>query len=291
MGELTDAQKLAFKRNGFLAVPDALDEDLVTDVREAIWEGIEADPADPDSLVGGGYHLNEYEAVDRPKLFERVNQDVYAYAEEMVGPDLLEPPGDRVQIALKFPDEDQLLSGTELPRHGHIDGYGPGFNADGRVHGFTIGVAVYYSDVDPRSGGFTVWPGSHWQVAEYYASHVLETPGHAHHDSLPSEVGDPHEITGRAGTAILWHNKLVHTGGVNRSRNVRLASISRFKRRDFDEIQRDAADKLWKYWPGLEGLNPADVYPEVVEFMRREYGEESEEDAADSDDSDGDYGE
>ena len=278
MSRISTEEKLSFKRNGFLAVPDVVESSLAEEISSAIWEGIDADRADPATIIGEGYHLDVYAAVDRPDLFGRVNDAIFPLAEELVGEGVLDPPGDRVQIALKFPDEEQVLSGTALPDHGHIDGYGPGFARNGRVHGFTIGVAVYYEDVDPRSGGFTVWPGSHWKVAEYYSSHVLETPGHAHHDSVPTDLGDAHEITGTAGTAIFWHNKLVHTGGVNRGRNVRLASISRFRRSDFSEIQRDAADKLWKYWPAMEGITPDLVYPEVVQFMRDTYDDDEDED-------------
>lgn len=277
MGQLSKKQKLSFKRNGFLVVPDAVDAALTNQIYDAVWEGIEEDKADPNTLVGAGYHLNVYEQVDRPDLFEQVNETVWELAEELVGEGTLEKPTDRVQIPLKFPDDTQVVSGTDLSDHGHIDGYGPGFQADGSVHGFTIGVAVYYTDVEPRGGGFTVWPGSHWTVAEYYSSHVLETPGHAHGDSVPADLGDAHEITGSAGTAVFWHNKLVHTGGVNRGRNVRIASISRFRRTDFDDIQRDAADKLWKYWPGLENITPEQVYPEVLSFIRETYGDDTDD--------------
>lgn len=278
MPDLSDREKLEFKRNGFLPVHDAVDPDLIDEARERIWESIPENRADPESLVGQGYHLNVLDEVEDTSVFGEVNEQVFAYAEELVGEDVLEAPTDQVQVPLKFPEENQVVAASELPDHGHVDGYGPNYRETGEVSGFTIGAAVYYDRVQPRGGPFTVWPGSHWVAAQYYTNHVLETPGHAHGDSVPAPLGDAHEVVGDAGTVVLWHNKLVHTGGVNLSPDVRVASISRFRRRDFDEIKRDAADKLWKYWPGLDGLSPDEVYEDVVPFVRETYGGTDDED-------------
>lgn len=273
MSLLSDEEKLAFKRNGFLPVADAVDEDLVGDAVELVWNSIDENPADPSTLVGRGYHLDVWDDLPEEEtgVFDAINDEVFAYAEELVGGNLLEDPDERVQLPLQFPDEEQVLSGSKLPDHGHVDGYGPGFRESGEVGGFSIGVATYYTRVQARGGGFTVWPGSHWIVAQYYTNHVLETPGHAHSDSIPAPIGDAHEVTGDPGTIVLWHNKLVHTGGINLTPHVRIASISRFRRADFDEIQRDASDKLWKYWPGMEDITPGNTRPRVLSFIREEY--------------------
>lgn len=283
MSHLSDREKIEFKRNGFLAIHDAVDRDLIEEARRRIWEAIPENRADPDSLVGAGYHLDVLDELDDRSVFGEINSRVFEYAEELVGDGILEEPTDNVQIPLKFPEENQVVAGTEFPDHGHIDGYGPNFDETGEVSGFTVGAAVYYDRVQPRGGPFTVWPGSHWIAAQYYANHVLETPGHAHGDSIPAPLGDPYEITGDAGTVILWHNKLVHTGGINVGPDVRIASISRFRHQDYDAIQRDAADKLWKYWPGLEGVTPDNVREDVVPFVRATYGDD-ETSTAESDD-------
>ena len=48
------------------------------------------------------------------------------------------------------------------PRHGHLDGY----TRPGVVHAFTIAVTVNINDVQPLSGAFTVWPGTHRRAHE-----------------------------------------------------------------------------------------------------------------------------
>ena len=41
--------------------------------------------------------------------------------------------------------------------HGHCD-----------RHKFQVGVVLYLSDVLPEGGGFTVWPGSHYEIARQH---------------------------------------------------------------------------------------------------------------------------
>ncbi|MFB6136071.1 MAG: phytanoyl-CoA dioxygenase family protein [Halobacteriaceae archaeon] len=148
---------------------------------------------------------------------------------------------------------------------GHLDGYAnweenpePGY--------FTVAAVVYLGPVEPRGGGFTVWPGSHRTAATFFEDHALETAGGAPNNaSIPAredgewdfsrvlpEQYDPHECTGDAGTLVLWHNKLTHTAGANRSPNLRMAAIKRYSRPDGDEILRDAADEPFEYWPAME---------------------------------------
>jgi ectoine hydroxylase-related dioxygenase (phytanoyl-CoA dioxygenase family) len=63
-----------------------------------------------------------------------------------------------------------------------------------------------------------------------------------------------HQISGEAGTLVLWHNKLVHSSGVNQTPNARLAGFNRMSRDDFDDIKVDAKDKPFEYWDGLADL-------------------------------------
>jgi hypothetical protein len=85
MGELSDSEKLEFKRNGFLPVNSAVDRDLTETARERIWESIPEGRADPSSLVGEG---------------------------------VLKEPAESAQISLKFPEEDRIVAGAEPPTTG-----------------------------------------------------------------------------------------------------------------------------------------------------------------------------
>lgn len=267
MSLLTDEQRRRFVRDGFLVVEDAFDEGTVEEVREGVWEAIEEDPDDPDSWVGGGYRTADpWDAVD--DLSNELTERSYAHAEELVGEGELEDPGEGMSVHLQFPDE---MPYGEVARRrttmGHLDGYGPGFQETGDYGGFTVAATAYLGPVEPGGGGFTVWPGAHWIAADYFSEHSLESPGM--HGLLPAVDGDgwdyesflsdqilPHEVTGPAGTLVLWHNKMVHTAGVNQNDDIRMAAITRFSRPDHDDIYEDAKDKLWKYWPGLDDVDP-----------------------------------
>ena len=55
------------------------------------------------------------------------------------------------------------------PGHGHLDGY----TCDGVVDMFTVAVTVNMNDIKPKSGGFTVWPGTHIRAHDYFRKHAL----------------------------------------------------------------------------------------------------------------------
>jgi ectoine hydroxylase-related dioxygenase (phytanoyl-CoA dioxygenase family) len=270
---LSEQQRRRFKRDGYLVVTDALDDDLVEEGRETLAAAVPEDIDDPDDVVGEGGRSPEPDAT---APFGAINDRLYDYATALVGDELVAPDVSHLQFALRYPRDLRLGAHHDrTPSFGHLDAYGPGFRDEGEYGGFTVGATVYFDDVVERGGGFTVWPGSHWVAADYYADHSVESPGY--HGHLPAidddggwdytrrldEQARSHEIAAPGGSVILWHNKLTHAAGVNQSPNVRIAGIQRFSRHDHDEIKRDAADKPFKYWPALEEVEPADT-PESI---------------------------
>lgn len=102
---LTTAQKRSFKRNGFLVLPDGLDEELCAEARDVLWGAIPEDRHDPESwFARDGDHDELFhrdsssDSADRftdVKPFEELFRDVYPYAGELVGEDLLARPDER----------------------------------------------------------------------------------------------------------------------------------------------------------------------------------------------------
>jgi ectoine hydroxylase-related dioxygenase (phytanoyl-CoA dioxygenase family) len=268
MTAFTDRERREFARNGFLTRDDLLSEDLLADAREAIHAGTDVDLDDPDEVVGAGYDVDA-DGVDQDP-FTEVAETIFPAAEALVGEGVLATPGEGMQVALNFPDED---SGNEFldPQSvtGHLDGYAD-FDENPEVYTFTVGAAVYVNDVRPRSGGFTVWPGSHRVAARYFEDHALETVGGKPDNSQVPAVGDeagewdyddllwnqydPDEISGEAGTVVFWHSKLTHNAGINVGEDVRMAAITRFAREDQREVERDDAKRLFAYWPAMDGV-------------------------------------
>ena len=268
MDGFTDRQKREFKRNGFLVRQDVLDDDLVARASEAVWEGIPYDRDDHEALVETPERIeNAWDHVEDPEPFAEINRRLAPYAETLIRGDI-EPPGEGIQLALRFPSGQQS-DDDPFPEphreHGHIDGYGPSFDRNHEVGHFQVGAAVYLDRVEPRGGGFTVWPGSHYHAGAYYEDNHLESL--VGHPTLPGleldddgewtggfercerydEQFDPLEIHGPAGSVVFWHGALQHCGGVNRSRNLRLSAIKRFRREDTDEIKRDSFAHPFEY--------------------------------------------
>ena len=268
MPAFTDRERREFARNGFLTRDDLVSEDLLADAREAIHAGTDVDLDDPGEVVGAGYDVDA-DGVDQDP-FTAIAEAVFPAAEALVGEGVLAPPGEGMQVALNFPDEasgEQFLGPQSVT--GHLDGYAD-FDENPEVYTFTVGAAVYVNDVGPRSGGFTVWPGSHRVAAKYFEDHALETVGGKPNNSQVPAVGDeagewdyddllwdqydPYEISGEAGTVVFWHSKLTHNAGINVGEDVRMAAIDRFAREDQHEIERDDAKRRFEYWPAMTGV-------------------------------------
>jgi len=277
MSDVTEGQKRELKRNGFVVLDGILDDDVVAAAREELWRAAPWDRDDLDALVDGPERTTDELDVEDWEPYTRVNERVYECVAPLVG-DALEPPGERMSLIMRLPNGEQR-EGDQAPpphrEHGHVDGYGPAFRNNKEVGSYAVVASVYFDDVEPRGGGFTVWPGTHWTVAEYYREHQLESivgpPHSAEPPGVDGEGGwdystrlsaqhDPLEIWGEAGTVVLWHENLLHAGGVNRSGNVRMAGVKRFRREDRDEIRRDARRNPWKYWEGMQDVElPLDV--------------------------------
>ena len=207
MAFLTDDDRAFFKENGYLTRTDLLSQEQIDTARDALWEGIEADRDDPNSWVGAGPRVpvpSSHPAI-RSTVMESA---VFEVTEELVGKGQLTPgaPGPH----LVFPSGDN--EGT-MPVHGHLDGYYTPTNGvpEGTVGIFHVGTTIYVEDIEPRGGGFTLWPGTHQQAAEYFRTHsLLSVPGGSSKDLF--ELPEALEVTGLAGTVCLWHGQLMHSG-------------------------------------------------------------------------------
>lgn len=86
-----------------------------------------------------------------------------------------------------------------------------------------LSAMVLASDIRPRNGGFTLWPGSHRRLHPHWDT--------VHGGRMSAERGDgfrlardavlrdiePVEFTGQAGDVVFWHPRMLHSAGVNSS--------------------------------------------------------------------------
>ena len=288
--------KRQFKRTGFLVLEDVLDKEVVQEARELLWEAIPEDPTDADSLFArDGAHVELFhrkagdQATELSSVapFEHLYRAVYPVAEELVGTGVLAEPDERpaeyclhgghllasrsdggsvvdhagaVGPILQYPSDIRSdLNATYDYREGwHVDGGVGPYVPDGSVEylPFTIACAVYFDTVEPRGGGFTVWPGSHRRTERYFQDHTYGDYI-AGDDVLASlDPGPAHEITGPAGTLVLWHHNIIHGPAPNHSERIRMAGFQRIAHRDIDEIRQGGLSDIWSMYPAIRDLEP-----------------------------------
>jgi len=246
MPHLTAADKAFFKENGYLILHDLLSQQHVDDARSALWEGLDADRDNPDTWINAGPRVpvpSSHPAI-RATVME---SPVFTIAEELVGKGRLSPaaPGPH----LVFPSGESEWTG---PGHGHLDGYYTPTNGvpEGTVGLFHVGTTIYVEDIVAQGGGFTIWPGTHRQAAEYFRTHsLLSIQGGNSRDAF--DLPEPLEVTGRAGTVCFWHGQMIHSGSKNSARNIRMALIARLSRKDLNDIRFETPDNMWRYWEGI----------------------------------------
>jgi hypothetical protein len=122
---------------------------------------------------------------------------------------------------------------------------------------FTIASAVYFDEVEPRGGGFTVWPRSHRLTEEYFENHTYGD--YVTNDDVLGDLepGPAFEITGGPGTLVLWHHNIIHGAAPNHSERIRMAGFQRMAHRDIGEIRQDGLSDIWKMYPAIHDLEPA----------------------------------
>lgn len=86
-----------------------------------------------------------------------------------------------------------------------------------------LSAMVLIDEIPARTGGFTVWPGSHLRLHRYWTS----CQGAHFNDRIKNEFDeefksilrniDPVEFVGEAGDVVFWHPRLIHSAGINHS--------------------------------------------------------------------------
>lgn len=249
---LSRVQRERFARNGFVVLRNAVPQTLLDKAHSVVSETVPEDLNDFEAMAGGPEDRHYWNDLDDMAPFRPLNDHLQEYAEELVGTGQLASPGEFAQVAIRYPtgkfpgDSDRPMTTTHGNPHVDI------FDESGGLQPFTIAATTYLSDVQPRGGGLTVWPGTHWRVAEYLSEHGLETFSNEQVKQILHPQSSPFEVCGPAGTVVLWHNLLVHTGGCNLGREPRIASFTRFKRHDEKETSHDAAIHPFKYLCGVD---------------------------------------
>lgn len=252
---LSDDDKRTLEESGYVLVRGLVAPDRVGAAMAAINASLGRNGLPPDALPRMRAHTFCPELVGDAAILDLYRATpLAAFAEAALGAGRVIPPQD-AQIALRFP-----TPGAERanPRP-HIDGLPRALNgvAAGTIYHFTALAAVFLSDADaPFAGNFTVWPGSHRELAAYFASNdgaaALAQPD-APFPPVPL-AGPPRQLTVTAGDALLAHYLLVHGVSANLSPHIRYAVFFRLFDDAHDAGSTTALAELWRGWHGLRAL-------------------------------------
>jgi phytanoyl-CoA hydroxylase len=195
---MTDAQRLFFETNGYLALPNALSAEQLAVVRaaadraEAVWR------ADPQRLGVRNKNMNQVQApieYDQALLDLLVHPVVFPIVRELIGDDVM------------MIDNDYFITPPHTDSHAH-------WHHDVGLAGVyhprsTLMVKVFYllTDVPQGGGGTAVIPGSHRFPMDYRLPQV-DNP-----DEMPGHIG----LAYPAGTAYLFNGRIYHAALNNRT--------------------------------------------------------------------------
>lgn len=170
---------------------------------------------------------------------------LWSIAESLAGKNRLRLSGGG-QIALRFPTMEHPAGFAP-----HIDGlYREGNRVSkGKIASFTMLAGVFLSDVPNEYwGNFTVWPGTHRALEEYFQENGWETI----RSGLPKiKMPEPIQLTAKAGDAMLCHYQTIHTVVSNVSPYIRYAVFFRLGHMNHSSHQEKTFTDIWMEWPGM----------------------------------------
>jgi len=110
---------------------------------------------------------------------------------------------------------------------------------------------TYLEDVDERSGGFTIYPGSPQKLYPTSAqahNWVATQRSEAVMDEIIDNI-EPLEFVGKAGDVVFCHGWMVHSAGIHEGRNIRMAAVHDFNKvRQRGHMRWMAAGKKGGRW-------------------------------------------
>lgn len=245
---LSDEQIRSFRTRGYCVARAQVQAEAVERVAATVWELSPAsfDPGNPKTWTGLFKDCCKTQTVQdrkgRVKFRECLRDQQWVYDLTAGNADIVAAVTDLIGEPVRpeyvrglypvFP----IRRGTDK---GHCD-----------RHKFQVGVVLYLSDVLPHGGGFTVWPGTHHVMAEHHGSLGGEDRAPSFDQALAGVQAQihPFEVSGPAGTVVFWHQRLVHTAGINTRKTVRHATLCDFKNEQFLAAADQPSADMWSTW-------------------------------------------
>ncbi len=149
------------------------------------------------------------------------NDDVVAVAQALLSTSLR--PVSRIRgVYPVFPSRDAAdPSGTR-----RISGRALGPHTDQVCQ--QLNACLYLEEVRPRSGGFTVYPGSHERLFKAHTHESNYSPLPNYEETVLAVLQDttPLELVAPRGSVIFWHGRLLHSAGIHVGEDIRWAAFA-----------------------------------------------------------------
>jgi len=257
MTVLSKADWAFWEENGYVIIPNAVPQENLDRMVEAIWWFLDMDPEDSETWykhkpftrdnrcspisAGGMVEMYQHQAIWDNRQHPRVYQ---AFA-EIWGEEKLWVSLDRANM--KPPAREDK----------------PDWNNRGMIHWdldtsqqpiqFGVQGVLYLTDTAEDQGGFQCVPGFNNTFEEWVKTQPQDrNPRHPDLEGLEVK-----SIPGKAGDLLIWHRLLAHGNGHNTSDKPRLAQyITMSPARTDDEAARQARVASWQErrpmpnWPG-----------------------------------------
>jgi hypothetical protein len=234
---LSPANHAFFEENGYVVIPNAVPQENLDAMIDALWEFLGMDPHDPEDWYreplrpGGMVEIYHHQALWNNRQHPRV----YQIFTEIRGTGRLWVTLDRA--CMKPP---QHPAYPEYDHKGFIH-----WDVDTSKLPVPFGVqgVLYLTDTDADQGGFQCVPGMHRGLEEWVKT--LPPDRDPRRPYLTGRTVKP--ISGKAGDLLIWNSLLPHGNGHNVSNRPRLAQfISMHPAREEDEERRQQRVQCWQ---------------------------------------------
>ena len=202
----------AFRQQGFVVIPGALDDRQLACGRRTVAAMLTAEP--PPAGHTGPYFLWPRFAPaaegghDHGLLRFYRATGIGALAAGLLRPDLPPQEPEFAQLAATIPPWPHRPGGP------HVDGISQPL-PDGTPGTFSLLAGAWLTDhSEPDQGNLWVWPGTHLRSGAWLAEHGADALAQLHPESYPPiDLGEPQQLSGPAGSVLLAHYLLAHNIG------------------------------------------------------------------------------
>lgn len=261
MSVLSARDRAFWDENGYVVVHDAVPQENLDAVIQAVSEFLDIHPDDPKSWYDdpprrlGFVEMYHHQALWDNRQYPRV----YDVFREIWGTERLWVSFDRANMTPpELPDEPNGFNEPLI----HWD-----FDASLHPDRFMVQGVLYLTDTEEDQGGFQCVPGFHRYFHEWVKTQPADRNTH-----LPDTTGLPiKHISGKAGDLIIWHSLLPHGNSRNISRVPRWSQyILMTPAEEQNEDLRQQRLRMWR-----ERLTPPD-FPGDPRQLEKNEGKEAE---------------